>query len=396
MSRLFVLVAALLALTGVGSSPARTQDDAPAASPQPDAVTVVASGLTSPRGFTWDAAGALHLALAGSGGPTPVPPPSHFMAGKTGSVVQVIGGCPVPVAAGLPSGFSTASTWVWGPADVAFLDGQLYVLSAGGGADFGDPNTPNGVYRVDPDGGTALVADLSAWFRAHPTTYIPPDYNQDGSLFSMEAGGGALWISEAVGGRLLRVTPGGAITLVADLSPGHPVPTGLALAPDGIAYVGFLTPKPFPNGAAKVVKVVPDGTVTDAWTGLTAVTGVALGPDGTLYAAEMATGNTLEPPFVAPGTGRVLRQTGPDSLEALVTDAEYPVGLGFGPDGALYLTYPAFAPNAGEQQGALLRIDLSTGAPVSLAGLGELAPTCQGGPGMMRAVGTPGAATPAP
>jgi plastocyanin len=122
--------------------------------------------------------------------------------------------------------------------------------------------------------------------------------------------------------------------------------------------------------------VAPDGTVTDAWTGLTAGTDLAMGPDGLLYAAEMATGNLDEPPYLNPGTGRIVRQTGPESLEPVVVDADYPVYLGFGPDGALYLTYPAFGPESGEGQGALLRIDLSADLPVSLAGLGELAPTC--------------------
>ena len=63
------------------------------------------------------------------------------------------------------------------------------------------------------------------------------------------------------------------------------------------------------------MKITPDGTVTDAWTGLTAVTDVELGPDG-----------------------------------------------------ALYFDYPAFAPSAGEGAGVLVRVGLSNG-PVSFAGV---------------------------
>ena len=37
---------------------------------------------------------------------------------------------------------------------------------------------------------------------------------------------------------------------------------------------------------------------------------------------------------------------------------------------------PPFGPNGGAGQGALLRIDISAGTPVSLAGITELAPTC--------------------
>ena len=171
--------------------------------------------------------------------------------------------------------------------DVAFLDGQLYALLGGGGAHIGMPEHPNGVYRVADDGALALVGDLSAWFREHPPEFIPWDYGADGSLSDLEAGDGPLWVTEAVGGRLLSVTPDGEITLIADLSVDHMVPTGIAPAPDGGAYVNHETVVPFPDGAATVIHVAEDGTVTDHWTGLTASTDLAMGPDGALYAAEI-------------------------------------------------------------------------------------------------------------
>jgi plastocyanin len=211
----------------------------------------------------------------------------------------------------------------------------------------------------------------------------------------MEAGTDRLWISEAVGGRLLTVTPAGEIALIADLSEAHMVPTGVAVAPEGGAYVNHETVVPFPDGAAKVIHVAEDGTVTDHWTGLTAGTDLTMGTDGALYAAEMATGNLDEAPYLRPNTGQIVRQTGPDSHEVVVTDIDYPVYIGFGPDDALYLTYPAFGPDAGEGQGALLRIDLSVGTPISLAGLEELGPSCMGGPGAAEAIAAEGDATPA-
>jgi hypothetical protein len=93
-----------------------------------------------------------------------------------------------------------------------------------------------------------------------------------------------------------------------------------------------------------------------------------MGPDGVLYAAEMSIDNSTEPPFLNSTSGRIVRQTGPDSLEAVVTDAPPPVGIGFDADGALYFDYPAFAPSAGEGAGVLVRVDLSNG-PVSFVGV---------------------------
>lgn len=365
-----------LASAGQEATPA----DSAAAGALPPGVEVVASGLTNPRGFTWGAAGELYLALAGVGGDQPGAlddgTPDGFFGGPTASVVRIETGCPVPVAEGLPSTLWRDVGWTWGIMDVAILDDQLYALSSGGGINGGFPDVPNGVYRINADGSADLVADLSGWFRANPPEFVSPDYGPDGSLFSLDTGSGFLWAQESVSGQLMTITPDGQVEQVADLSVDHPVFDGLALAPDGGVYFASLTSIPYPEGAARVVHVTPDGAVTDFWTGLTAVTAIAVGPDGMLYATEIATDNLEEPPFLNPNSGRVVRMTGPDSHEAVVTDIPYGVGLGFGPDGAMYLTYPAFGTGAAEGKGVLLRIDLAAGTPISLAGLEDLAPTC--------------------
>jgi sugar lactone lactonase YvrE len=341
--------------------------------------TVIAGGLTNPRGFTWGSDGTLYLGLAGTGGETPGTidgVEDGIYGGPTSSVVTIADGCAEPLVEGIPSGNWRDAGWIWGAHDVAFLDDQLYILSAGGGIDFGNPDQPAGVLRVEADGSTTVVADISAWSLENPPAFVPPDYNPSGSLFDMEVGTDRLWISEAVGGRIITVMPDGTTTLVADISDGHPVPTGMAIAPDGGVYVGFLTAIPFPNASSKVIHVAPDGTVTDYLTGLTAVTDIAIGPDGALYVSEMATDTTEEPPFLTPNSGRIVRMTGPDTVEDVVTDIDAPAYLGFGDDGALYFTTPAFAPNAGVGQGELLRVELPSGPAISLADMGEPSPTC--------------------
>jgi hypothetical protein len=153
---------------------------------------------------------------------------------------------------------------------------------------------------------------------------------------------------------------------VADLSQGHPVPTGIALAPDGGVYVGYLTAVPFLDGTSRVDHVAPDGTVSTVWTGLTMVTGIAVAPDGTLYAAEMATGDpeSMEGPPFQPFTGRVVRQTGADGLEEVATGMLFPVHLDFGPDGGLYVALPAVGANDGE--GVILRLDPATADTIQM------------------------------
>jgi len=178
----------------------------------------------------------------------------------------------------------------------------------------------------------------------------------------------ALWVSESNHEQLLRITPDGTITRVVDFSLlGDIVPTGLAAAPDGGLYVGFLSPLPFTAGTAKVMKVDASGKATDVWTGLTAVTAVAVGPDGTLYATELTTGagSGTTPPFVVPGSGKVVRQTGPSTSADVLTGLSAPASLGFGPDGGLYVGGPAIGAYQGE--GMILRLDASATEAVDMS-----------------------------
>ena len=366
-------VLALVLTTGTPLA-ASAQDATPAASPAAGAPPVVASGLTNPRGMTWGADGTLYVALAGNGGTNPgvgepLPPPAGpEVGGGPSAAVAAIGpdGCPVAVATGLPSSLDVISTVV-GVADVAILGDQLYALVSGGGGSHGNPDQPSGLYRVYADGSFELAADLQSWYKANPVAR-PAEVEPDGQWYGMVAAsdGTALWVVESNGGQVLTVTPDGTITRVADLSQGHPVPTGIALAPDGGVYVGYLTAFPFVDGTSRVDRVAPDGSVSTVWSGLSMVTGIAVAPDGTLYATEMATGEPAsmeEPPF-QPFTGRVVRQSGADGLEEVATGMLFPVNLRFGPDGGLNVALPAAGADNGE--GVILRLDPATAGTVQM------------------------------
>jgi hypothetical protein len=378
------LVLALAILAGLPLT-ATAQDATPTAAMSGDDLPVVATGLTNPRGMTWGTDGTLFVALAGSGGDTPgvpeFPPPlGPFMGGPTASVVRIEASCPVAVADGLPS-VVDGTGGVTGVADVAILGDQLYALIAAAGEANGNPGSVNGVYQVSANGTTALIANTEAWLAANPPetagwTAPPEGYPNTGNPFAMVADetSGLLWVVDSVNGLVFTVQLDGTVTLAADLSGGHPVPTGIAVDPAGGIYVGTLTSVPFPDGAAKVVHVAADGTVTDAWTGLTAVTGVAVGDDGSLYAIEMSTGNLEEEPFLTPGSGRLVRQTGPDSLDVVVSGLMFPVALRAAPDGALAIALPALGADDGS--GQILRVDLAGAEGSPEAGAMEEAPQC--------------------
>jgi plastocyanin len=373
----WILLAAFLASLLAGSIASSAQDIAtPVASPQVVAeVEIVAAGLTNPRGLSWNDRGALFVALAGIGGtaegfPETSSPPGPFLGGPTGAVARIDDGCPFAIATGLPS-YVDIDGGVIGPSAVAVLGGQLYVLGSGGGEVYGNPESTVGVYLVGGDGSTTLIADHSAWLEENPPANAPPEgFPNPGNPFAMLAGPDNLWVVDSLNGLVTSVTADGAETLVADLSAGHPVPTGIALGPNDSLYVGTLTAAPYTEGTAKVVQISAEGEVTDVWTGLTAVTGVAVGPDDALYAAEMSTGNTNEAPFLVPASGRIVRQTGPNSAEPVAEGLSFPVSLALGPDGALYFSMPALGSDDGS--GMIGRLDVS-GAGASQT----VAPACE-------------------
>jgi hypothetical protein len=172
------------------------------------------------------------------------------------------------------------------------------------------------------------------------------------------------WVLDANQGLVLHIQPNGTVRPVADVSEGHPVPTAITQAPDGGVYVGFLSSGAHLDGTSKVIKVTPDGEVSDFWTGLTMVTGLFVGPDGTLHALEMSTGNTEDPPNIYPNTGRVVRQIGSANLEEVVTGLNFPISMKLGPDGAIYISTPAIATDG--KPGGIIRINPVAGEPIAV------------------------------
>ncbi len=378
LGRMAVLSALLIAAPSAGfaqdATPTGTLAATPGATPRAGLaeIVVAAAALENPRGFDWGPDGELYVALVGSGGTTitastDASPEDQVLGptltGTTASVVQIIDGCGTPIVTGLPSTQDPFGD-VQGPVDVGLMGGDLYLLQdATGGYEAVGPDFPNGLYVRNPDGSVRLVSDLSAYVAANPAGNL---YHvlELGEPFAMVPWNGGFLVIDANQGLLLRVETSGTISVLADLSQGHPVPTAVALAPDGGVYVGFLTSAPHTDGTSKVVKVASDGTVSDFWTGLTMVTGLAVTPDGTLYALEMATGNQTTEPNILPNTGRLVRQTGPASLDVVVSGMDFPISMALGPDNGLYVSMPAIATDG--ELGGIVRIDPTLAGPVTM------------------------------
>ena len=346
----FAAVGALLAL----SAPAVLVVDAQPGPPLPPNATVVAGGLLNPRGFTFAPDGALVVAEAGAPPPGFVasggPPTPDFRPGTTTtgriSRVDLATGERTTVVDGLPSAAGSFGD-VLGPANVAYLGPDLYVLIAAGPV-HGWPHFPSGVYKIDPDGSHRPVANLDAFNARNPVAFIAPD-DEISNPYDMVAADGALWVSDGNRNQVYRVTPDGTVTRLADLSVGHPVTTGLAHAPGGGLLAVELTAVPYPEGAGRIQRIGTDGQVETVARGTTAATGVAAAGDGTIFVVEHSA-SLGRPPFVAPSTGRVMRLDGGGGLVAVAEGLMFPTVARIGPDGGLYVANFSFGGDNGEGQ----------------------------------------------
>src|SRR5215472_14530881 len=299
-----------------------------------DGVSIFATGFNGPRGLKFGPDGYVYVAEAGLGGtrstigqcPQVPTPPGTYFGGRTARVLKVApNGQPTTVVDHLPS----AGTGIGGnnnaevAAGIAFIGDDLYFLIAGGGCSHGNPDFPASVIRVNRHNGTwKLVADLSAFFAAHPVAHPNPgDFEPDGTLFSMVAVHHKLYAIEPNQGRLLEINPeNGKVRQLVDFSAsqGHIVPTAVVF--DGVFRVGNLSTFPIVPGSAKILDVTKHGRITDEMTGFTAITGLALDRDDHLYALELSTLAGR----LAPGTGKlVVLEDG--QIEEILTGLTLPV-----------------------------------------------------------------------
>ena len=333
--------------------------------------TVVIGGLDSPRGLAFGPDGKLYVAEAGSGGDEQsawVPPFQTAKIGTSARILKIDGGQSTVVASGLQSVALGPAAEVTGANDLAFIGSTLYAVVGQANPLPTGTQTFSLLVKVGADGKAETVADLGKYERDNNPDGTVPDSNPFGLVAAPD---GNLYVADAGGNDVLKVTPAGQVT-TAMAWKDNPVPTTVAFDKQGRAHVAFLSHAPFAVGSSRLERLTSSGSeiVVPA---LTMIVDLKIGPDGMPYvlqhSGEFVT--SPPPPKMLPNSGRVLR-VGPNGLEEMVGGLNFPTKMAFGPDGALYVSNNAVgAPKNGE----ILKLTLpASGTPVTVAPAPQASP----------------------
>jgi hypothetical protein len=350
----FESVIAITGLVLVGSSVLHADSFGPSSDrqhkPSRPSVTAYATGLTNPRGLAFGPDNRLYVAEAGTGGTlTPVGDPrgcpvnvnifSPYTAGYSGRVIRVRrDGTKETVADNLPS--MTDNTGAsYGPTDLAFIGGTLYVLIEMGGCSHALPDDLPAILRVNRDGSTTNVANLNAWHAANPPHFVkdtdPASTDQEpgGVFHSMIALGRYLYVVETNRGFLLRVDPSsGSIEKLYDMSIDEAEHNPIVMTRRGNKfYVGTFGEDGGPSELAVFDKSFAGYDLS--FQSLNPLVGLAW-HDKRLYGVEIF---PYDDQWTPDNAILVAFDRGTGARTPLLTGfASFPNGLIVGPDGALY------------------------------------------------------------
>ncbi len=304
---------------------------------------VLVDGLNNPRQLAYNSnTQEVYVVEAGTGGDLAVR--GNFGPAMAGSTAQISAIAPdgtvTALITGLPSrnegGEIVGASGVW-------YGGGLLWLALGQGALI-NPLTYS-VLALDPENNYRIVHFIdiySAEASENPDGGMidsnPVDLAYDGT-------NGVLYIADAGCNCVWQWTADDGLSVFAAWDT-NPVPTSVAIAPDGI-YIGFLTGFPFPSGGATVEKYDADGNLIESYEGFSTVVDLLFAND-TLYAVEFA---QFGEQGWTPETGRVVDVfSGAVYYEGL----NLPYGLIMTDESLMIAVNSAYSP---EGSGAVLRLN---------------------------------------
>jgi hypothetical protein len=406
MNQRFPVVALVLlgALAIFGTPYAAAQavpPGAPCTCSEPSAGTKLAGGLINPRGIKVGPDGMLYVAEAGTGGTTVAGSGAdQSMSGSTGRISKInpATGTVTTVAANLPSNAGSHGDAV-GPADVAFLNGQLYYAQTHGGVAFGFPNSPTGVYKVNSNGTVTLVADIGAFNIANPPLSVRTGAAQDieigGNPYSMTVRDGAFYVVDGNQNQVLKVTTDGKVSRLTEFAEDITT-TGIAFGNGGPMFVSTLGGFPFAPADGRVYSVgYPTGNLTQIASGFSSLTDVAVSGSGKLYALQFgdASPSPNGPPWI-PGSGKVLRVNADGTMTSILERFTFPTSMTFSGD-TLYVVSNGLSALAPGEIWSIPDFSLITpiphGPPPGVAPPSEAASAAAGGLVVRSAITAPNA-----
>ena len=266
-----------------------------------------------------EADGSLLVAEAGVVGPADEDTPVEI--NTSGRVLRITPARQIEVLAdGLPFTHDAASGTDVGPADVALLQSERFLLTREGHAPLSRL-----LLRLTPGAPPQqVVSVLNFAMRDILLAKMVGGAGVQANPFAMAATpqGGAFFLSDGASGRVLRACLDGAITVFAEV-PGMPPLTGMAFGPDGRLYVAVFSVLPHTPGT------------------------------GALYVLEFGDGRSPREPYAA-GAGRLLWITADGARRVVLSHFDHPTWMLFTPTGNLLIAVGGAITAAG--QGAIVRV----------------------------------------
>jgi hypothetical protein len=281
------------------------------------------SAQTKTPGAQGGALPTLLTAEAGGSGSTVGPDGALYVTdGAEGRVLRVdkSTGAVTTYTSGLPKsilGFG-------GAVDVAFLGRSAYVLVTLVGPDVGGSDVV-GVYRVEGQTRSTVVADIGAFALSHPpdTDFFVPT----GVQYALQPFRGRLLVADGHHNRLLLVELGGAVSELRAF--GNVVPTGLATRGKKV-YMAQAGPVPHLPEDGRIVRFSPDSSVVEeVASGGRLLVDVELGRRRSLFALAQGIfpAGAPEGSPALPDTGQLLKANREGTFDVVAHGLDRPTSL---------------------------------------------------------------------